>query len=1390
MTDLNISDIVIKYYNERVENKDYENWAESNFFVIENLLGSDDTSKGSSSDDDIIEEFYNTYMNKSFKIWYDKMIELFPNLTDVIITHQNDASNNSDVSVKEDISDEASVKEDISDDVSVKEDISDKVSDIEVSDNEVSDEEVSDNEVSDIEVSDEEVSDNEVSDEEVSDNEVSDEEVSDNLYELPSPVKIIIHSLSQKQQYKYIMVGNLIDNDSLKSVFKQLENTQLYDSLTETQINTINSVVSYYDIKAPGVKISYKNAWGNINKDEYEGIKFINASINYMYDTFRDLSNIIFATCRSKFHTPLVQDGCFYYVKIKNNVEYIKTHLLLSIDIENGENKDIVFQKIQTYLNDMNCPSKIIENIQTLISTYSYDTITDVYGFLNQLFDNIGDDLSYTQLGYFYKTRKYDNTMYISTNPHMEYSLNMLNTTLSDKAIYKNNPFQIIAELPILDNNIHIIQVNDIINILKKNQLKINNEFISNYLAYYFPQIRTQQRLTKLLDAKNEEPVDTKINDKILKTNNRETLSSQIHSYITKNHIFKYKSSNTLYIDVTSYIKRSNNIPLLDLLYIFNTIDLNNIDIDIENEKYQAIMASYLDPISNKIIYKIHSPTWDELNLIEETTKMHEKTYNSHIKDILLKLIKYNKVSVNIDEVKYIPSKPKGLLYKFNLGFYISRYNEIYNGVIENVSNIGTYRKIYEVNIGHKKLGIIHQCILNKVDNKIYKKGDRIQFVPFEALSVRTFTLIIDKDYKVNIWIYGSRSQSINSDELESYLKVVNSFLKYINNMTTNFQRHLQLFPTNNMVKLSNMGNYINSTTYINDISLHNTLSISCPDGSCSNQIRIEDLNRLKNIIRSMFHMYFDIEDDIKKGTIVYYKKNGKGNMTKAEFIGIINGKYNIKLINKSNKGNKGNNQITCDRYELITDLKNEFQVKLTYKKVTNYVYLTPLEKKMKYYAERIMSSQNIIMNLINENRNLDENNVQIMYNDFLGKHRSILHKNVGVNVILDFSKFNSIDDISHLDIYFENIQSITCIPFIKKILQTLMFVFYNFTEKIGLGNIGNVISDDVSNSDSNNTTSSDSSDSRNSSGDDLNEDEVDDDIDANVNLKDMDEYNYLMLNIKDLNTSNDLLSRLNEFESKISNTGYTSTCTNRYPLVLSKKEVNTILNREQNINDINKQRIQKYKHEIHIRPTEKVFVENKTNKGNKYELVNVSTVNNNNTIDYIVGPNIDTVGSSYTQLKSQSRQINEINISMAKIQKQIYYMDDVYVDTDKSGRDNDINMLVHSVVKNILFAFPQNHPKLKNLFMNKVSIRQDNTINKGDKHIYLIGISENEITKIDTRKYSIYYSETIPLQSYIENNKLKPIRIMRYKCNDKTHIIGKMGSHIHAINVYDLMER
>ena len=522
MTDLNIPDIVIKYYNDNVKDKDYEDWAESNFFVIENILGSDSSSKESSSDDDIVEEFYNTYMSSGLETWYKKMTELFPNLTQTIIEQNNkqtdDSGEEDDVEDVEDDGEE--VVEDVEDDGKDAEDSGEDAEDVEDDGEDAEDsgeEEVEDveddgkdaedsgeEEVEDDEDDEEDAEDSSEEDDDKEKTEETEEESGSKedryTYELPNPVKIVVH-VHLKTRFKYIMVGNLINDENLKPIFELLERTQSYDSLNTTQTTAINNSVLYYDRLTPSIKLKFKDAWGNISNDMYIGVKFIGASINYMYDTFKDISDIIYGTCKGDVHMPLIPESCFYYVKIKTDNQYIKTHLLLSTNIENGMNKDIVYQKIYAYLVEINCPAEIIKFFKNEINDYTDDIVININEMLTSIFDKIDDTLSYKQLGYFYKSRKYENNIYISEQPQLEYSLDVLNTSISDKLIYRNNPSQIIAELPLIDNVINIIQVKDLVDVLEsKDNFKMNETFITNYLAYYYPQIRTVQQLKKLLN--------------------------------------------------------------------------------------------------------------------------------------------------------------------------------------------------------------------------------------------------------------------------------------------------------------------------------------------------------------------------------------------------------------------------------------------------------------------------------------------------------------------------------------------------------------------------------------------------------------------------------------------------------------------------------------------------------------------------------------------------------------------------------------------------------------------------------------------------------------------------------------------------------------------------
>ena len=66
-------------------------------------------------------------------------------------------------------------------------------------------------------------------------------------------------------------VGNIYNKDVL-SILKKLEKEQDYKELSENDIEVLNDNLSYGDL-------SFKQAWGSLNKEQYNSVTFIKGVI-------------------------------------------------------------------------------------------------------------------------------------------------------------------------------------------------------------------------------------------------------------------------------------------------------------------------------------------------------------------------------------------------------------------------------------------------------------------------------------------------------------------------------------------------------------------------------------------------------------------------------------------------------------------------------------------------------------------------------------------------------------------------------------------------------------------------------------------------------------------------------------------------------------------------------------------------------------------------------------------------------------------------------------------------------------------------------------------------------------------------------------------------------
>ena len=219
--------------------------------------------------------------------------------------------------------------------------------------------------------------------------------------------------------------------------------------------------------------------------------------------------------------------------------------------------------------------------------------------------------------------------IHINIDPLNEY---VENPTFRKRAVLdkfrKVRQNKILNELPQLKNN--TIYVREFVNVKESieaiegwrgSKIKTPDEisdFVNNFALLYFPDMNVTSFKKSFTFSKEETDI---IKKNILLDNFRAEFKDISASYADK--LFSYGEENYLYTDVSTYLKRRTQVETLDLLYIFNSIDLN------ATRKYQIAMVSYTDPIQNRTIYKIYNPLWNNLNLLEETIHLNDTQKNS-----------------------------------------------------------------------------------------------------------------------------------------------------------------------------------------------------------------------------------------------------------------------------------------------------------------------------------------------------------------------------------------------------------------------------------------------------------------------------------------------------------------------------------------------------------------------------------------------------------------------------------------------------------------------------------------------------------------------------------------------------------------------------------------
>ena len=439
----------------------------------------------------------------------------------------------------------------------------------------------------------------------------------------------------------------------------------------------------------------------------------------------------------------------------------------------------------------------------------------------------------------------------------------------------------------------------------------------------------------------------------------------------------------------------------------------------------------------------------------------------------------------------------------------------------------------------------------------------------------------------------------------------------------------------------------------------------------------------------------------------------------------------------------------------------NSFQLNITYKQVGNFLELPVIEKKIKYYLEKKTPSD-VIRNILG--KEYPDAEIDNIYDDFIRKYKSILHTlNTGIKVTLDFTNFiNGVENINQFDIYVEHVYNTVHLPFIYETIKTVLFSY--FTEKYSISELKSIefiLPDNWKKSENQRYTYSprdkelidifrdekqreirrrmeqqkyteDDTEDEDSI-DDI--DNIDDDFENDEETTIQDNYGYLLEYMKDTSGQNDILTRLRDMEDKFDKIArqYTTSCgSGRYPIALSKTDILAIKNREDDINNMNKEAIQKTQNEIHFYKDEIVL--------------NMS----------VFPPQPVLITNIYHKKGKMDVEMSgdKVALNFSDVKKQLFNEDMIYVNSE----DSDIK---HFVLKRTIYTYNK-------IFNLKIMLK------KGGKSYYLIGISKDD--------HIIYLSKDKQ-----QLNSSKPVsEILELKYNTKTSILT---SEKEALNVKNDIE-
>jgi len=658
----------------------------------------------------------------------------------------------------------------------------------------------------------------------------------DRYYTSPEDVK----------QMVFLFVGEF--DDSIKNILDSIDNNTSFDSLSKTNIDTLNSYFEY-DIK---------ENWNVLNDNRVTKVHFV----PYLIHDFDNISYLhTFLSCVISNFTKNSEVLYRQLVKTSDMFIYTKSDLYTDQDLHNFKQQILMIHKNKSYSFNLTILENKLLNIgfnkkviELIFNEYDSDPNKIIEILNNPLLENL------------YKLYKsfIPITLYVKNKKDFEFN----STNILDK-IY-GNPKDISDDIYKIDNALFTDQLRNITN---------------NTELYIYTQINVTRFITNSLGANLD-----KYYGKLYKYYFYETKKKDLKGIIESNIVTKdiYKNIIDKYNELSYYIKTldtfnvfeqddsSESLSITDIQpkiinlksrlnfpYNYNFIELfNNINLNID-----IPFTKFRDTIANDIVFKIYKPiTYSDSSGYVPIVSLDE----------LNNWIKYKNYEVDNFKIKRIKSNPREVFFKIKVAYFYT--NNIVNGVINKINIHENGGITYDINTGGSILSGIDSIEGNVKLNEI---EDSTEIVQGSDVSFKTkITIYADLEiYKkgfLNLSIDASKFENEDIEDIMSkIIESLNSFIKTIYEEDRNLVQYQQFKPEFNMVDYIDNNKF--NLTDILDTNLYSNDTISV---TTQNNYKLNWYNTY-DVLEMLYPLIELPEDIFEKGdNVLYQDKDGAADDT------------------------------------------------------------------------------------------------------------------------------------------------------------------------------------------------------------------------------------------------------------------------------------------------------------------------------------------------------------------------------------------------------------------------------------------------------------------------------------------------------------------------------